>query len=96
MALPLICPRCGGLDPAPPRARGSLALEVLLWGCLLAPGALYSSWRRRARPPSCRRCAVPLVARPEAPPLDATQPATPIALSAATQGHRRRPPSTRR
>ena len=92
-----VCPGCGSTKAAPAGPRGRLAIELLLWTCLLVPGALYSRWRRRARPPSCAACGTALVQRPAVRPLDTTQPSTPVAIAEANgEAARRRGPGSHR
>lgn len=89
-----VCPSCGSTKAAPTGPQGKLAIEVALWACLVVPGALYSRWRRRPRPPACASCGTRLVAQPAMEPLATTQPSTPVAIADARgEGPRRRGPA---
>jgi hypothetical protein len=49
MAARMYCPNCGTWGSPKTYTKGSFALEVLLWLCLLVPGLLYSVWRLASR-----------------------------------------------
>lgn len=51
-----VCMRCEETSVPETPAKGSLALEVLLWLFAILPGLVYSVWRRTGRTPSCPVC----------------------------------------
>lgn len=51
-----VCTTCGHHGRPVVRTRGSLAIEVLLWLCLLVPGLVYSLWRLSSRSDACESC----------------------------------------
>lgn len=50
------CGNCGHVGPAQHVTPGSIAVELLLWLCLLVPGLVYSLWRLSARRDVCAKC----------------------------------------
>ena len=53
----LICTTCGAQTDMPQStARGSFAIEVVLWLALIIPGLLYSLWRQSTRRKVCPTC----------------------------------------
>ena len=52
----LHCTDCGTLSPGKQLIRGSALMELALWFCFLAPGMLYSIWRRQDKPVRCLGC----------------------------------------
>lgn len=61
------CTRCGHVGPAARRAKGSIAVEIVLWLLFLLPGLLYSIWRLTTMAPTCRRCGGRDLIPPDAP-----------------------------
>ena len=59
MATRMYCPNCGTWGRPKTYTKGSFALEVLLWLCLLLPGILYSVWRLASRYKGCPICKAP-------------------------------------
>jgi len=61
----LRCSNCGKQSEVAltTRSKGSLGVEVLLWFCFLAPGLVYSLWRRLSRQSVaiCPKCQKPTV-----------------------------------
>jgi hypothetical protein len=51
-----VCMRCEETRVPNDSAKGSLALEILLWVCAILPGVVYSIWRRTTQTPSCPVC----------------------------------------
>lgn len=51
-----VCTRCLHRGPGTMRARGSFAVEVVLWLLFCFPGAIYSVWRLCSRRRVCRQC----------------------------------------
>ena len=52
----MICTRCGTLHDGQTTLPGSGWIELVLWLCWLAPGLIYSIWRRRQPKPTCSAC----------------------------------------
>jgi hypothetical protein len=53
---PMICPNCGSRGEPKTNTRGSIAIEILLWLCLLIPGLIYSIWRSTTKYKACPSC----------------------------------------
>ncbi len=52
----LVCSRCGHVGEPVSSTPGSMAIELVLWLCLLLPGLVYSLWRLSRRHPVCAKC----------------------------------------
>ena len=52
----LVCKTCGYRGCAQSQVRGTLAVEIVLWLCLIIPGLIYSLWRGGARHFVCPKC----------------------------------------
>ena len=52
-----ICPTCGFLGKEKSLTKGSVFIELFLWGAFLAPGLLYSLWRLSSKEKVCPGCA---------------------------------------
>lgn len=52
----LYCTSCGTQGKARITTRGSFAIEIVLWLCLIVPGLIYSLWRLTTRARTCRAC----------------------------------------
>lgn len=52
-----VCKSCGYHGPVRSTLRGSLAIEAVLWLCLIVPGVIYSLWRGTTRHHVCPKCA---------------------------------------
>ena len=59
MATDYYCTSCGSVGKARVRNRGSSAIEIILWLCLLVPGFLYTLWRMGRKDRYCRACQAP-------------------------------------
>lgn len=55
----MICPHCGTRGQPAVRTRGSFAIELVLWLCLILPGLVYSIWRITSREQVCPACKSP-------------------------------------
>jgi hypothetical protein len=55
----MICEHCGTRGTAKTRTRGSTAIELVLWLCLILPGLVYSIWRLTTRERVCPSCGAP-------------------------------------
>ena len=53
----MVCKACGHVGVPESRVRGSLAIEIILWLCLIIPGLIYSIWRMGSRFSACAKCA---------------------------------------
>lgn len=53
---PMICTICGTAGKTNTETRGSLAIELILWFCMIVPGLLYSIWRATSKYEVCRYC----------------------------------------
>ena len=51
-----VCKDCGTVAEPKTKARGSMAVEVILWLCFLVPGLIYSVWRLANKYESCPAC----------------------------------------
>ena len=52
----LVCKECGTVGEPKTVARGSMAVEIVLWLCFLVPGLIYSVWRLGSKHDACRAC----------------------------------------
>ena len=52
----IVCRKCHYTGERQLDSRGSTALEVFLWLCLIFPGVLYSRWRDRSVRSICPEC----------------------------------------
>jgi hypothetical protein len=52
----MFCALCHVRGPVKTRARGSFAVEAVLWLCFCAPGIVYSIWRLTSSRPVCLAC----------------------------------------
>lgn len=50
------CKSCEHVGPPVRRTRGSFAIEVVLWLCMIVPGLIYSLWRLTTRHDVCSAC----------------------------------------
>jgi hypothetical protein len=55
----MICAHCGSRGKPKTRTRGSTAIELILWLCLILPGLVYSIWRLTTRDEVCPSCSAP-------------------------------------
>lgn len=55
----MICPSCGSRGTPATQAKGSLAVEIILWLCLIIPGLIYSVWRMSSKQKVCPACRSP-------------------------------------
>jgi hypothetical protein len=53
---PVFCPACGASGRPVKKARGSLAVEIMLWLLLIVPGLVYSVWRMTTYRRVCATC----------------------------------------
>ena len=51
-----VCKDCGTVAEPKTKARGTMAVEVILWLCFLIPGLIYSVWRMANKYESCPAC----------------------------------------
>jgi len=51
-----VCKSCGFLGVPDSTTPGSLAIEIVLWLCLIVPGLIYSLWRANSRHDICAKC----------------------------------------
>lgn len=56
MMKPVECKLCGFKGKPKVKTRGSVAIELVLWCCLLIPGLVYSLWRVTSRVKICAHC----------------------------------------
>lgn len=61
------CTRCGHVGRAARRAKGSIAMEIVLWLLFLLPGLIYSIWRLTTKTRTCPKCASPDIIPPDTP-----------------------------
>lgn len=52
----MICQNCGTRGEPKTITKGSIAIEIILWLCLIVPGLIYSVWRLTTRQPGCPAC----------------------------------------
>ena len=52
----IVCTSCGYVGEPKTVTKGSFAIEVILWLCLLLPGLIYSVWRLSSRHDGCPSC----------------------------------------
>lgn len=52
----MICQNCGTRGEPKTITKGSIAIEIILWLCLIIPGLIYSVWRLTTRQPGCPAC----------------------------------------
>lgn len=52
----MICQSCGTTGQPRIETKGSIAVEIILWLCLLVPGLIYSVWRLSSKHPVCPAC----------------------------------------
>jgi hypothetical protein len=53
----LVCTSCGYVGEPTTVTKGSSAIELILWLCLLVPGLIYSIWRLSSRHDACPTCS---------------------------------------
>lgn len=51
-----VCKDCGTVGKTKTVARGSMAVEVVMWLCFIVPGLIYSVWRLSSKHEACRAC----------------------------------------
>lgn len=51
-----VCKDCGTVAEPKTKAKGSMAVEIVLWLCFLVPGLIYSVWRMANKYESCPAC----------------------------------------
>lgn len=61
------CTTCGHEGPAKTVARGSMAVEVILWLCFFVPGLVYSVWRLSSKYKACSNCGAQSLVPPGSP-----------------------------
>jgi len=52
----MICTICGTAGKPKKETRGSFAIEIILWLCMVLPGLLYSIWRASSKYDVCKYC----------------------------------------
>lgn len=52
----LVCKDCGTVAEPKTVARGSMAVEIVLWLCFIVPGLIYSVWRLCSKHDACPAC----------------------------------------
>lgn len=52
----MVCQNCGTRGEPKTITKGSIAIEIILWLCLIVPGLIYSVWRLTTRQPGCPAC----------------------------------------
>lgn len=52
----LVCKDCGTVGEPKTVARGSMAVEIVLWLCFIVPGLIYSVWRLGSKHDTCSAC----------------------------------------
>lgn len=52
----MVCPVCGTRGEPKTITKGNLAIEIILWLCLIVPGLIYSIWRLSSKYPACPAC----------------------------------------
>lgn len=52
----MVCQNCGTRCEPKTLTKGSIAIEIILWICLIVPGLIYSVWRLTTRQPGCPAC----------------------------------------
>ena len=52
----MICKDCGSIDGTKSHTKGSMAIELVAYCCLIVPGLIYSLWRLSTRREVCRSC----------------------------------------
>lgn len=57
----VVCTQCSTVSMTRRRPRGSGAVELVLWCCLVVPGLLYSVWRRAQTEYRCPVCHAPAI-----------------------------------
>jgi hypothetical protein len=63
----MYCPQCGTIDKPKTTTKGSFGIELILWLCMILPGALYSVWRLTTRGPACAKCGAKELIPPDSP-----------------------------
>ncbi len=61
------CTSCGHVGKPRVRNRGSSAIEIILWLCILIPGFLYTLWRMGRKDRYCRSCKAQTVIAADSP-----------------------------
>ena len=51
-----VCKDCGTVAESKTTAKGSFAVEVVLWLCFIVPGLIYSVWRMATKYEACPAC----------------------------------------
>lgn len=51
-----VCKDCGTVAEPKRKARGAMAVEIILWLCFLLPGVVYSVWRLSNKYDACAAC----------------------------------------
>jgi hypothetical protein len=64
---PLFCTTCGNDGPTRTHTKGSLAIEIVLWLCLIVPGLIYTIWRHTTRAEVCSSCGAATVVPRDSP-----------------------------
>lgn len=52
----MVCQNCGTRGEPKTVTKGSIAIEIILWLCLIIPGLIYSVWRLTTKQPCCPAC----------------------------------------
>lgn len=52
----MICQNCGTIGQPRIETKGSIAIEIILWLCLIIPGLVYSIWRLCSKYRACPAC----------------------------------------
>lgn len=52
----IVCQNCGTRGEPKTITKGNIAIEIILWLCLIIPGLIYSVWRLTTRQPACPAC----------------------------------------
>ncbi len=55
----MICTECGFTGKPKLQAKGSMAMEIVLWLLFLIPGFIYSMWRLTSKQKVCPKCQHP-------------------------------------
>ena len=67
MAGQFFCTSCGTVGKPRVRNRGSSAVEIILWICVILPGLFYTLWRMGRKDLYCRTCRAQTVIPADSP-----------------------------
>lgn len=62
-----VCTQCGVRVKPKTFTKGSFAIEIILWLCLIVPGLIYTIWRSSTRYTGCPDCKTQTMVKADSP-----------------------------